>query len=269
MEFFSNIIIGAIAGDLIGSVYEFKNVENYNFDFFNPNAFFTDDTVLTIAVADALVHNKDFAQTIWEYGNNYPNRGYGGRFAKWLRSDNPQPYNSFGNGSAMRVSPVGVAFDTLEKTLEVAKLSAEVTHNHYEGIKGAQSVAAAIFLARYGYSKNEIKEFVSNTFNYDLNFKIEQIRPEYNFDETCQGSVPQAIVAFLESSDFESAIRKAIYLGGDSDTIACITGGIALAFYKYVPNNILHFVYERLPKEFLDVLEEFDNFIHQNKLKAN
>lgn len=258
MKNYTKTIIGAIAGDIIGSAYEFKNVKEYDFNIFNEESDFTDDTVLTIAVADAILHNKGFAQNIWEYGNKYPNRGYGGYFAQWLQSKTLQPYNSFGNGAAMRVSPVGFAFDNIGKTLRVAKLSAEVTHNHIEGIKGAQAVASAIFFARKGHPKQEIKEYIVKNFNYNLNFSIDEIRPNYRFNETCQVSVPQSIVAFLESTDYESAIRKAIYLGGDSDTIACITGGIAAAFYKFIPSNILEFAYSKLPVNFIKILEKFD-----------
>jgi ADP-ribosylglycohydrolase len=254
----THTIIGAIAGDVIGSVYEWANVKTTDFEMFNPKCDFTDDSVLTIAVADEILHKKDFAKTIWDYSNKYPGRGYGGRFANWIRNTDMLPYNSFGNGSAMRVSAVGFAFNTLEEVLDVAKQSAEVTHNHPEGIKGAQAVAAAIFLARTGKSKQDIKEYITQTFNYNLNDTIENIRPTYRFDETCQGSVPQSIIAFLESTDYETAIRLAISIGGDSDTIACITGGIAAAYYKEIPNEIIEFVVSRLPKEFVEILVDFD-----------
>ncbi|MGB3453116.1 MAG: ADP-ribosylglycohydrolase family protein [Moheibacter sp.] len=253
----SNTILGAVAGDVIGSVFEWNNNRSTEFDLLNPECFFTDDSVLTIAVADAILNKKDFAGTIWEYGNDYPGRGYGGRFAGWLYSDEMKPYNSFGNGSAMRVSPVGFAFDDLKTVLEMAKKSAEVTHNHPEGIKGAQSVAAAIFLARTGKSKQQIKDYITSEFGYNLDFTIDEIRPDYQFDETCQGSVPQAIVAFLESTDYENAIRLAISVGGDSDTIACITGGMAAAFYGGVPEEIADFVIDKLPEEFVEILNQF------------
>lgn len=258
MKNYSKTIIGAIAGDIIGSCYEFHNVNDYNFNIFNSSSHFTDDTVLTIAVADAILHQKDFAKTIWEYGNEYPGRGYGGRFRDWLDETSLKPYNSFGNGSAMRVSPVGFAFETVDRTLEIAKKTAQVTHNHIEGIKGAQAVASAIFLARNSYSKQGIKEFIVSSFDYNLNFTIDEIRPNYSFDETCQGSVPQAIVSFLESSNYESAIRKAIFLGGDSDTIACIAGVIATAFYKEIPQEIVEFAFSKLPEKFIKVIEKFD-----------
>jgi len=251
-------IIGAIAGDIIGSVYEWNNVKTTDFELFSQKATFTDDSVLTVAIADCLLNKKDFAKTVWEYGNKYEGRGYGGRFATWLCNDNPQPYNSFGNGSAMRVSAVGFAFNDIETVLHKAKETADITHNHPEGIKGAQATAAAIFLARKGQTKSEIKDYISLTFNYNLDDTINNIRPSYTFNETCQGSVPQAIIAFLESIDFENAIRLAISVGGDSDTIACITGGIAAAFYKGVPDDILNFATSKLPVEFIELLNEFD-----------
>lgn len=254
----SNTIIGAVIGDVIGSVFEWNNIKTTDFDLFNPKCDFTDDTVLTIAVADCIVNKKDFAKTIWEYGRKYRGRGYGGSFGNWLQQDNLQPYGSFGNGSAMRTSAVGFAFNDIETVMEVAKQSAEVTHNHPEGIKGAQATATAIFLARQGKTKQEIKDYITETFKYNLDFTLEEIRPTYKFDVTCQGSVPQAIVAFLESSDFESAIRLAISIGGDSDTIACITGGIASAFYKHIPTKIMDFVVEKLPSEYIEIMNKFD-----------
>ena len=258
MYYQSNILIGAIAGDIIGSVYEGRKVASANFDLLSVFATFTDDSVLTLAVADCILNKKDFAKTIYEYGNKYPKRGYGGYFRKWLASDNPQPYNSFGNGSAMRVSAVGAAYNTLDEVLAVAKQSAEVTHNHPEGVKGAQAIASAIFLAKTGSSKQAIKDYISATFNYNLNRSIEQIRPIYGFDVTCQGSVPEAIIAFLDSTNYENAIRLGISLNGDSDTIACMTGGIAAAFYKEVPNEIVQFALNRLTDEQFLLLAFFD-----------
>lgn len=254
----SKTIIAAIAGDVIGSVYEWNNVKTMEFALFSEKSKFTDDTVLTVAVADCLLNKKDFSKTIWEYGRKYKKRGYGGNFFKWLKTSDPRPYGSYGNGSAMRVSAVGFAFDKLEDVLNVAKQTAEVTHDHPEGIKGAQATASAIFLARIGKSKQEIKDYIIKTFDYDLDFTLDNIRPIYKFDVTCQGSVPQAIVAFLESSDFENAIRLAISIGGDSDTIACITGGISAAFYKKIPKEILDFVISKLPNEFIEILNKFD-----------
>lgn len=243
---------------MIGSVFEWNNVKTTGFDLFDSKCDFTDDTVLTIAVADCLINHKDFSRTIWEYGRKYPRRGYGGNFRKWLREEARRPYGSYGNGSAMRVSAVGFAFDDIESVLEVAKKTAEVAHDHPEGIKGAQATVAAILLARQGKSKQDIKDYITESFDYDLDFTLDEIRPSYKFDVTCQGSVPQAIVAFIESSDFESAIRLAISIGGDSDTIACITGGIASAFYKRIPTEISDFVAGKLPSEFIEVLNKFD-----------
>jgi ADP-ribosylglycohydrolase len=255
----SNTIIGAVIGDVIGSVFEWNNIKTTDFDLFNPKCDFTDDTVLTIAVADCILNKKDFAKTIWEFGRKYRGRGYGGSFRNWLQEDNLKPYGSFGNGSAMRASAVGFALNDIETVMEVAKQSAEVTHNHPEGIKGAQATATAIFLARQGKSKQEIKDYISRTFKYNLDFTLDEIRPTYKFDVTCQGSVPQAIVAFLESSDFESAIRLAISIGGDSDTIASITGGIASAFYKQIPTEIMDFVVDKLPSEYVEIMNKFDD----------
>ena len=248
---------GAIAGDIIGSPYEGFNIKTTDFELFKKSGQFTDDTVLTVAIADALLNNKNYAGKLQEYGRKYPNAGYGGTFYKWIFSENPQPYNSWGNGSAMRVSPVGWAFNNINDVLQEAKKSAAVTHNHPEGVKGAQAVASAIFLARTGKSKNEIKKYLQNTFNYNLERRIDEIRPNYKFDVSCQGSVPEAIIAFLESTDFENAIRLAISLGGDSDTIAAITGSIAEAFYKNIPTGILYEVKNKLPEDFIKVIELF------------
>ncbi len=254
----SKTIMGTIAGDVIGSVYEWHNVKTTDFPLYTSRSTFTDDTILSVAVADCIVNEKDFAKTIWEYGNQYPGRGFGGRFKKWLASENPSPYDSFGNGSAMRVSPVGFAFKDIETVLEVAKQSAVVSHSHAEGVKGAQAVAAAVFLAHQGQTKADIKTYITTTFAYDINFTLDEIRPNYKFDVTCQGSVPQAIVAFLESSDYENAIRLAISIGGDSDTIAAITGGIAAAFYKEIPSEIYDFATSKLPDNFIKILNQFE-----------
>ncbi|MBM0652462.1 ADP-ribosylglycohydrolase family protein [Capnocytophaga genosp. AHN8471] len=253
-------ILGAIAGDVIGSVYEFNNTQTTDFPLFKRETTFTDDTVMTIAIADAILHNKDFAQTILDYGKRYPNRGYGTSFFKWLAHDTPAPpYNSWGNGSAMRVSAVGFAYNDLDTVLKKAEKTAVVTHNHPEGIKGAQATAAAIFLARTGKNKAEIKAYIEQKFGYDLDFTLDEIRPTFPFDESCQGTVPQSIVAFLESTDYDSAIRLAISLGGDSDTIACITGGIAIAFYKEMSQVIVDKIRrEYLPPAFVTIIDEFD-----------
>ena len=250
-------LCGAIAGDIIGSVYEFRPFKKTDFPLFMDYSHYTDDTVMTVANADWLVTGDSLLGIMQDYGNRYPTAGYGGMFSSWLREDEPKPYNSFGNGSAMRVSPVGWAFETLEETLDIAKQSAEVTHNHPEGIKGAQATAACIFVARTSKSKQDIKEYIEKTFGYNLNRTCDEIRPTYDFDVTCQGSVPESIIAFLESTDFESAVRLAISLGGDADTMGAITGGIAEAFYGGVPDHIRIEVMKRLPKEFVIVMEKF------------
>lgn len=251
-------LIGAVAGDIIGSCYEWNSVKTTEFELLTPLSTFTDDTVLTLAVADCILNEKDFTKTIQEYGRKYPRRGYGGYFKQWLKSDNPVPYGSFGNGSGMRVSAVGAAYNTLDEVLAVAKQSAEVTHNHPEGIKGAQAIAAAVFLAKTGSSKPQIKEYISTAFDYNLNRSITDIRPSYVFDVTCQGSVPEAIIAFLDSTDYESAIRLGISLGGDSDTIACMAGAIAATFYNQIPDHILQFAHKQLPNELLLLLAQFN-----------
>lgn len=264
------MLYGAIAGDIIGSVYEFAPCLKTDFPLFTESSQFTDDTVMTVAHADWLWVSRDcdkdvLVNIMQEYGNTYPGMGYGGMFYHWLWSDNPQPYNSYGNGSAMRVSPVGWAFDTLDETLMMAARSAEVTHSHPEGIKGAQATAACIFLARTGRSKEYIKQYVENSFGYDLSKSCDEIRPTYKFNETCQDTVPQSIVAFLESTDYEHAIRLAISLGGDADTMGAITGAIAEAFYHGVPNHIKAEVIKRLPKNMVLAMTQFYNdFIKTN-----
>lgn len=250
-------LCGAIAGDIIGSVYERNRTKNRGFHLFSSSSKFTDDTVMTVANADWLLTGDSLLGIMQDYGNRYPHAGYGGMFRSWLREDEPKPYNSFGNGSAMRVSPIGWAFDSLEETLEAAKQSAEVTHNHPEGIKGSQAVAACVFMARTGKSKQEIKEYVESSFGYNLNRTCDEIRPNYHFDVTCQGSVPESIIAFLESTDFESAVRLAVSLGGDADTMGAISGGIAEAYYGGVPECIRKEVLKRLPNEFIGVMRRF------------
>lgn len=252
------LLIGAVAGDVIGSVFEHRNIKTTEFRLFTNRSFFTDDTVMTIALADSILNNLPVTSAFQKYGQKYPNSGYGGNFIDWIFESDPQPYNSWGNGSAMRVSPVGFAYNSEKEVLEQAKRSAEVSHNHIEGIKGAQATAMCIFLARNGKSKKEIKDYVINKFSYDLSKSIDKIRPYYIFDVSCQGSVPQAITAFLESSDYESAIRLAISIGGDSDTIACITGGIAQAFYKDIPMYIVDKTLQILPNDFVKIITEFD-----------
>ena len=228
-------MIGAIAGDIIGSVYEWKNIKTKQFDLFNPDCCFTDDTVLTVALAESILTGTDYASLMKAYYRRYPDAGYGGFFQQWARAHDSQPYNSWGNGAAMRISSVGFAFNTLDEVLLRAAEYTAVTHNHIEGIRGAQATAAAIFLARTGSTKTDIRQYTAANFHYDLSRSVDEIRPVYRFDESCQGTVPQAIVCFLESTDFEDAIRNAISLGGDSDTLACITGGIAQAHYGVPP----------------------------------
>ena len=266
-------MFGAIAGDIIGSVYEHYPIKTTRFPLFSSNSRFTDDTVLTIAVANAILLNHDpagsvdpigsagsvdYASALKNFARKYPNAGYGMSFYTWMLSDVSKPYNSWGNGSAMRVSAVGFGFDSLDDVLEQAKKSAAVTHNHPEGIKGAQATAMAILLARKGSTKQQIQREISNRFGYELNRKLEEIRPAYSFDVSCQGTVPEAIIAFLESEDVEGAIRGAVSLGGDSDTLACIAGGIAQAFYRKIPAAIVQEVRRRLPAEFLTILDEFN-----------
>jgi ADP-ribosylglycohydrolase len=252
-------MLGAIAGDMIGSIYEFDNIKTKDFPLFGTDNEFTDDSILTVAIADAILNQSDYAASLKHYFRRYPNPmgSYGGRFLQWAASDEAEPYNSWGNGSAMRVSAIGFAFNNLETVLREAKRSAEVAHNHPEGVRGAQSTAATIFLARTGHSKDEIKTYIESIFAYHLSNTLDEIRPTYRFDVSCQGSVPQAIIAFLESTDFEDAIRNAISLGGDSDTIACITGGIAQAFYGEVPAAIAQEVWQRLDQPLRQVAETF------------
>ena len=236
------LVYGAILGDIIGSPYEFDRGEKTKeFELFPAHARFTDDTVMTIAVAEALIglgadadeeHVKaNVVRFMRHWGRNYLLVGYGGLFRKWLVTDDPQPYSSFGNGAAMRVSSVGWLYDSLSRTREVARWTAEVTHDHPEGMKGAETVASAIYLGRMGHSKEEIKDYITQEFGYNLTRTLDEIRPNYSMDATCPGSVPEAIIAFLESTDVIDAIRNAVSLGGDTDTTACIAGGIAEGFY--------------------------------------
>lgn len=250
-------MIGAIAGDIIGSVYEYQPIKTKDFPLFNPRCSFTDDTVLTVAIAEAILEGRSYADSIRRFARRYPEAGYGEWFRYWLYSPHPKPYNSWGNGSAMRVSPVGFAFSTEEEVLVQAKATAEITHNHPEGIKGAQATALAIFLARRGIDKEGIRTRIEKMFGYNLRRTVDDIRPWYSFDPSCQGTVPEAIIAFLDSESFEDALRNAISLGGDSDTLACITGGIAQAFYGGVPDKIREKVRELLPLDLWAVTERF------------
>ena len=249
-------MLGAIAGDILGSIHEFHPIKTKNFDLLNSECVFTDDTVMTAAVADSLMNKIPYVESLQMWGRKYPRAGYGGWFSKWIDSDFPKPYNSFGNGSAMRCSSVGWLFEDEGSVLEEAKKSAEVTHNHPEGIKGAQAVALGVMLCRQGSTKLEIQEKLEDLFDYDLSQTMEQVKFNYSFDVTCQGSVPQAITAFLESEDFEDAIKNAISLGGDADTQACIAGALAEAFYMKIPDQIKEFVLTRITPDILDVLHQ-------------
>lgn len=250
-------LLGAVSGDVIGSVYEFSRQKQYDFPLFGSESRVTDDSVLTIAIADAILHERSYLDCIREYARAYPDSGYGGFFRKWMYSNDPQPYNSFGNGSAMRVSAVGWAFDTVEQVLSEAERSAAVTHNHPEGIKGAQATGLSILLARKGESKETVRQEVASRFGYNLDRRVAEIRLTYEFTESCQETVPEAIIAFLESDNYEDAIRKAISLGGDADTLAAITGAIAEAYYGGVPAEIVAEVRKRVPAELWGVIEEF------------
>lgn len=253
-------MIGAIIGDIAGSIYEWNNIKTKEFPFFQDKCFFTDDTVMTVTVAEGLMNGgekDDFIDAMKKYGRMYPGAGYGGRFGSWLFSEDRKPYHSWGNGSAMRTAAVGWWCDSLEETRRMAALAAGVTHDHPEGIKGAESTAAAIFLARTGHGKAEIRNYVEREFGYDLSRTLDEIRPGYRFNESCQDTVPQAIVAFLESTDFEDAIRNAISLGGDSDTLAAITGSIAEAAYG-VPQELKDKAWKYLDEPLRSVLRRWE-----------
>ena len=271
-------MLGAIIGDIVGSIYEFDNIKTKNFNLFTNEMFFTDDTVMTIAIADAIINGakpENFILSMKKWGCDYIDKSYGHSFRRWLKSENSEPYNSWGNGSAMRVSPCGWVAklsepfeEGLKLTEDLAKKSAEVTHNHPEGIKGAQATAAAIFFMRLGKSKNAIeeyknklKDYIQNKYKYDLNFTLNEIRPSYAFNESCQKTVPQAIVSFLESENFEDAIRNAISIGGDSDTLAAITGSIAEAAYG-IPEDIKEKAISYLDNKIKELYNKWANFIN-------
>ena len=249
-------MIGAIAGDMIGSPYERYPINNLDFTIMV--SWFTDDTVLTVAVANSILNGIDYADSIKSFANEHYSLPYGRSFKRWMREWENKPYNSWGNGSAMRVSPVGFAFDTVDDVLLEAKRSAEVSHNHPEGIKGAQATALAIFLARQGADKETIRKEIEDRFNYDLHRTIDVIRPSYQFDVSCQGSVPESIIAFLDSSCYETAVKNAISLGGDADTMACIAGGIAQAYYKKIPADIVLEAMAKLTPDLLNVVDRFN-----------
>ncbi len=248
---------GAIAGDIIGSIHEGAGTKTRDFELIGPYNRFTDDTVLTVAVADSLLHGTDLVDVLHDYVARYPDAGYGPRFVEWALRKQRVPYHSWGNGSAMRVSPVGFAFDTLPEVLAHAGRTADVTHNHPEGIRGAQATAAAIFLARTGKSKPQIRQYIEESFAYDLSAPLDRIRETYEFDLSCQGSVPQSIIAFLEAANFEETVRNAISLGGDADTMACIAGGIAQAYWG-IPKSIEDRTLALLDDDLLQVVHEFN-----------
>jgi len=251
-------MLGAIAGDIIGSPYEAGTLKTTEFPLFGPESTFTDDTVLTAAVGFAIMTDGDYAAALRIFGRLYPAAGYGEQFFLWLQSDEPRPYHSWGNGAAMRVSPVGFAFDTEADVLAEAERSAACTHDHPEGIRGAQAAALAVFLARRGAARETIRGEIGGRFGYDVGRTCDEIRPGYAFDVSCQGTVPEAIVAFLDSTDFESAVRLAVSLGGDSDTLACIAGAIAQAHYGPLPAAIDAAVRTELPRDILQIVVDFE-----------
>ena len=267
---------GAILGDIIGSPFEFdRGDKTKEFDLFTKGCDFTDDSVMTIAVGEALLAvgpeatvkeiEEAVVTNMQDWGKRYPYAGYGGRFRYWLRERNPKPYGSYGNGSAMRVSAVGWLYDSLERTREVARATANVTHNHPEGIKGAEATASAIYMARNESSKEEIKEYIEREFHYNLDRTLDEIRPGYHMDETCQRTVPEAIIAFLESKDFEDAIRNAVSLGGDTDTLGAITGSIAEAFYG-ISDVLIAECRSGIDEGLMtDILDEFDHILGRDK----
>ncbi|MBD3179394.1 MAG: ADP-ribosylglycohydrolase family protein [Candidatus Latescibacteria bacterium] len=250
-------MLGAAAGDIIGSVYEFDTIKTKDFPLFSERSRFTDDSVLTMAVANAICRGVPYKRAIREIGNRYPESGYGSSFVLWLFGLMDDPYYSWGNGSAMRVSPVGFAFKSREKVLEEAERSAEITHDHPEGIKGARATALAVFFAAGGADKEEMEEEIEKEFGYDLDRTVADIRPDYQWEASCQKTVPEAIVCFLDSVSFEDAIRNAVSLGGDSDTLACIAGSIAEAYYREIPMDILIEVKRRLPGDLWEICREF------------
>lgn len=252
-------MLGAIAGDIIGSVYEFDAHKTKDFPLFTDQSTFTDDTILTVAVADVVLHGGSYGDAFKRFYRFYPNPcgSYGARFQAWAVAADAQPYNSWGNGAAMRVSPVAYVHPTLESVLQAAKQTAVVTHNHPEGVKGAQATAAAIFMARQGQSKQAIKQYIETQFAYNLSRTLDQIRPGYTFNESCQETVPEAIISFLESTSFTDAIRNAVSLGGDADTLTCITGSIAEAFYGEVPEAISDRIWQILDDRLKTIIVQF------------
>jgi len=250
-------MLGAVAGDIIGSVYEVNPIKTKQFPLFHPLCRYTDDTVLSLAVAKALMEDRDYARCFRELGRLYPRAGYGAAFFKWLNSSNPRAYGSWGNGAAMRVSPVGMAFQTEKEVLEEAARTAAVTHDHPEGIKGAQATALAVWLARTTQDKELIRKEISYRFGYDLGRRLDDIRPRYSFDVSCQGTVPEALISFLESESWEDSVRNAVSLGGDSDTLACIAGAVAEAYYGLPPRPVLQKVRKILTQELWEIMQRF------------
>ena len=262
-------MIGAIIGDIVGSRFEFDNINTKNFEFWGEGCEFTDDTVMTIAVAEALLYTRNpdelgnvLKDIMKDYGHGYPDVGYGGMFRQWLVSEDPQPYNSFGNGSAMRVSSCGYVAESLEEALVLAKASAEISHNHPEGIKGAQAIATAIYMARNGIRKDGIKQYIEDNF-YKLDFRLNDVKENFHISESCQDTVPQSIQCFLLADSFEDTIRNAVSIGGDSDTIACIAGSIAEAYYG-IPDEFIEKAKTYLPKCFINVIDKFYSFVEDN-----
>lgn len=260
-------MLGALVGDIIGSMYEFHNTKSMNFDLFTEWTKFTDDSVMTLAVAKWLIEDAEHStnhliRCMQELGRRYPRAGYGGNFDWWLRQENPQPYNSWGNGAGMRVSPVGLYAKTLDEALELAEITASVSHNHPEGVKGAQAIATSVFLCKEGRSKQKIKEYVEQTFGYNLHRTIAEIRPHYYFDVSCQGSVPEAIIAFLDGNSFEEVIRLAISIGGDSDTIGAMAGAIAACRYP-IPEEITERCNNLLTDDLREIKDRFCQFINE------
>ena len=258
-------MLGAVIGDIVGSRYEWNNHKSKEFELFSKDCSFTDDSVMSLAVAKAIMESKEdysdlsekAVECMQEVGRHYPYCGYGGMFKRWMFSDNPEPYNSFGNGAAMRVSASGFAAKSLEEAMLLSEKVTAVTHNHPEGIKGAEATAVAIFLARTGKSIKEIRDYINKNY-YSMDFTLDSIRDSYKFNETCQETVPQAMMAFFESTSFEDAIRNAISIGGDSDTIGAITGGIAEAYYG-IPDDIRKEAVRYLDKRLLKILTDFEN----------
>lgn len=249
-------MLGAIVGDIVGSIHEFKPGQAEDFELFGRGTVFTDDTVHCVAIAEVLLEAGDYARSLRTWSRRYPGAGYGGMFYGWMMEDGAPPYGSYGNGSAMRVAPVGWAFDELERVLAEAKRSAEVTHSHAEGIRGAQAIAGAIFLARKGASKRELREFATQ-IGYDCSKTLAERRPHHRMDETCNGTVPVALTAVFESHDFESAVRKAVSMGGDADTLGSIAGGVAEAVYGGVPASHRALALARLTPDLRDVVDRF------------